>query len=58
MKQYLIDDMPASAEDIIDLAKKLGYEGMEGFYFTSQAAQVLRANGHTVEKNVTEMGSL
>ena len=51
MKQYLIDDEPASANDIIRMARKYGYQGMEGFFFTSQAAQVLRDNGHTVSEN-------
>lgn len=51
MKEYLIDDVPAELHDIIELAKKYGYEGMYGFYYYSRAVQILRDNGHTVEKN-------
>jgi len=50
-KKYLIDEEPASANDIINLAKKLDPNyGADGIYMTSAAAMVLRNNGHTVSQ--------
>lgn len=48
-KPYLIDNEPASANDIFELAKVYGYD--PDIKFTSQAAHVLRQNNHTVENN-------
>jgi hypothetical protein len=51
-KQYMIDDEPASANDIIRAAKELDADyGADGFCQTSVAAGVLRRNGHTVGNN-------
>ena len=51
-KPYLIDNEPADMDDIIKLAKELGYEGFGGMFLTSQAAGVIRKHGHTVERAV------
>jgi len=40
-KPYLIDNEPADMDDIIRLAKKLGYQGFGGMFLTSQAARVI-----------------
>ena len=50
-KPYLIDGEPADMDDIIDLAKKHGYEGYGIVFTTSAAARVLRENGYKVEEN-------
>ena len=51
-KQYMIDDKPASANDIIRTAKELDADyGADGFCQTSVAAGVLRRHGHTVGNN-------
>ena len=51
-KQYMIDDEPASANDIIRKAKELDTDyGSDGICQTSVAAGVLRRNGHTVGHN-------
>ena len=48
-KKYLIDNEPASANDIIAAAKDIdGSFGSDGIYTTSKAAAILRANGHRV----------
>lgn len=51
-KQYMIDDEPASANDIIRTAKELDPDyGSDGFCQTSVAAEILRRNGLTVWDN-------
>ena len=51
-KKYMIDDEPASAEDIIKMARKYDSEYDEsGFYQTSVGAGILRKQGHTVSEN-------
>lgn len=51
-KKYMIDNDPASARDIILMAKEYdcGF-GSDGFCQTSVAAFILRQYGHTVEEN-------
>lgn len=52
-KQYTIDNEPASARDLIKAAKALDSNYGTEFMIctTSQAAKVLRDNGHTVGYN-------
>lgn len=51
-KQYRIDEEPASANDIIKMARELDSEYDESnFYQTSVGAGILRKHGHTVDKN-------
>ena len=52
-KQYILDDEPASARDFIKAAKSLDSSyGTEFCICTaSQAAQILRNNGHIVDYN-------
>ena len=52
-KQYMIDNEPASARDLIKAAKRLDNEYGTEFAIctTSQAAKILRDNGHTVGYN-------
>jgi hypothetical protein len=48
-KKYFIDNEPASAEDIINMARDLDSQFDEShFYQTSVAANILRQNGHIV----------
>jgi hypothetical protein len=51
MKPYRLDDEPVSFEELITAARNEGYEGSEGMFFTSEAAAVLRQNGHQVTDN-------
>lgn len=51
-KQYMIDNEPVSADELIKRAKDIGYDGdAYGVFYTSGSARVLREHGHTVEKN-------
>jgi hypothetical protein len=51
-KKYMIDDEPASANDIIRKAKELDTDyGSDGFCQTSVAADVLQRNGFSVWHN-------
>ena len=51
-KRYLIDDEPASAQDIIRRAKELDDDyGSDGIYQTSFAARILRLNGNVIKDN-------
>jgi len=48
-KKYHIDNIPASAIDIIEKARSYSEEFSSGdFFFTSVAANILREHGHTV----------
>lgn len=48
-KKYKIDGEPASAQDIIEMARVLDNEFDQcHFYQTSVAAQILRNHNHTV----------
>ena len=48
-KQYLLDNEPASAFDLITLASSLDRNfGSDGLKCSSEAANILRRNGHTV----------
>jgi len=50
--QYRIDEEPASANDIIKMARELDSEYDESsFYQTSVGAGILRKHGHKVDKN-------
>ncbi|MFA6069770.1 MAG: hypothetical protein WC810_14400 [Janthinobacterium sp.] len=52
-KMYMIDGEPASAEDIITMARNYDSNYDEsGFYQTSVGAGILRKHGHTVSKNI------
>ena len=54
-KQYLIDDEPASAIDIIKMASDYdSHFGDDGLKQTSVAAGILRRNGHTVKERQQE----
>ena len=56
-KEYMIDDEPASARDIIMAAKELDSSyGSDGICQTSVAASVLRQHGHTIGDNPTQGG--
>ena len=46
-KTYLLDGEPVTFTELIRAAETEGYDG-EGLCLTSQAAAILRANGHTV----------
>ena len=51
-KRYMINDDPASAEDIICLAKTLSANyGSDGVFTTSEGAKILRDNGYKVNRN-------
>ena len=47
-KKYHIDRQPADFRDIIRKAKEYGYDSNDGISLTSEAARILRANGHSV----------
>ena len=48
-KKYHIDNIPASATDIVEKAQMYSKEyGEDGIYLTSEAAKILRGHGHTV----------
>lgn len=47
----MIDKEPVSADELIEQAKGLGYDGDAGVFRTSVASSFLRAHGHTVENN-------
>lgn len=51
--RYMIDNEAASARDLIKAAKNLDCDYGTDFCIctTSQAAKILRDNGHTVEVN-------
>ncbi len=49
-KPYLLDGKPVTFEQVIEAAQRYEDDGTE-FYTTSQAAVVLRRNGHTVAEN-------
>jgi hypothetical protein len=52
MKKYLIDGEEADMRDLIDKAKGYSEEFSQHFVkLTSEAAEILRKNGHTVENN-------
>jgi len=51
-KRYMIDNEPASAQDIIRKAKELDDDyGSDGIYQTSFAARILRLNGYEIKDN-------
>ena len=51
-KQYMIDGEPVNADELIQKAKDLGYDGdAYGVLYTSGSASVLRKHGHTVKEN-------
>lgn len=51
-KQYKIDDEPASAEDIINMARLIDVQfDNSHFYQTSVAADIIRRHGHIVDYN-------
>lgn len=50
-KPYLIDNEPVDGDEIIEKAKKYGYEGDGGIFRTSIAAGILRKHGHIVSNN-------
>jgi hypothetical protein len=51
-KNFLIDDEPSSARDIIKLAKEYNSSyGSDGLCTTSEGANILRLAGHTVKDN-------
>jgi len=45
---YSLDGQKVSFTQLIDAAKDEGYSSSDGFFRTSEAAQVLRDNGHEV----------
>jgi len=48
-KKYFINDEPASANDIIELAKELDCQFADShFYRTSVAAKILRDKGYSI----------
>ncbi len=48
-KKYHIDNVPASASDIVEKAMYYSSEyGSDGIYLTSEAAKILREYGHIV----------
>lgn len=54
IKPYLVDDNPASARELIQLARDVSpryYHSVDRIYFTSQAAGILRDEGFTVSEN-------
>lgn len=51
-KEYMLDNKPASARDLIEAAKELDDDyGRDGIFTTSGAAKVLRENGRSVGYN-------
>lgn len=53
-KEYLLDGEPVTMSELTRAAELEGYKGFGGFFLTSEAARVLRVNGHTVERNIKE----
>jgi len=51
MKEYMIDGEPIDWSSLIKVAKEEGYYSDSGIYQTSEAANLLRKNGHVVERN-------
>lgn len=51
-KTYLVDGNPVDFKELIKMAKELDYD-FSNLYVksTSRAADILRHNGHTVERN-------
>lgn len=48
-KKYHIDNVPVSASDIVEKAQMYSTEyGEDGIFLTSEAAKILRENGHVV----------
>ena len=51
-KQYMIDGEPVDADELIQRAKNLGYDGdAYGIFYISGSARVLREHGHTIGNN-------
>ena len=45
---------PVTGDDIIDAAIERGYKGSDCMFRTSEAAQLLRSIGYTVENNTDD----
>ncbi len=50
-RPYLLDGKPVSFTELIHAAEEIGYASTDGLLHTSEAAQVLRHGGHSVEEN-------